>query len=120
MDVFIFSSHGTAGLVVIDPSAGHPLKYDDLTILESAVATSHVRLELDVPQGKGWRRTGSYIDTEGESGLGDAWRQCIRLRVFVCLHDKLALIVMHVLQKSLAYVQRSPSILFQIQIKRGS
>ena len=59
--------------MVIDPSAGHPLKYDDLAILESAVASTHVRLELDVQHGKGWRRTGTYIDTHGEDGLGDAW-----------------------------------------------
>ena len=63
--------------MVIDPSAGHPLKYDDLTILESAVASTHVRLELDVQHGNGWRRTGSYIDTQGEDGLGDAWREDI-------------------------------------------
>ena len=65
--------------MVIDPSAGHPLKYDDLTILESAVASSHVRIELDVQHGKGWRRTGISIDTQGEDGLGDAWCEDISL-----------------------------------------
>ena len=72
--VAIFPTHRTAGLVVIDPSAGHPLKYDDVAILESAVASSHVRLELDVSHGQGWRRTGSFVDTQG---LGDAWREDI-------------------------------------------
>ena len=45
------------GMCIIDPS-GHPMKYDDLTVLENVVASQHVRIELDVPGpgGKGWRR----------------------------------------------------------------
>ena len=57
------------GMCIIDPS-GHPMKYDDLTVLENVVASQHVRIELDVPGpgGKGWRRTNSSVLT---SDLGE-------------------------------------------------
>ena len=44
------------GMVVID-AAGHPLKYDALTMFENVVAKQSSRLELDVPgpDGKGWQ-----------------------------------------------------------------
>ena len=48
------------GMVVVDAS-GHPMKYDQLQIMENAVASQHVRLEIDVPgaEGRGWKRTPS-------------------------------------------------------------
>ena len=57
------------GMCIIDPS-GHPMKYDDLTVLENVVASQHVRIELDVPGpgGRGWRRTNSSVLT---SDLGE-------------------------------------------------
>ena len=63
------------GMVVVD-SAGHPLKYDALNVFESVVATQSARLELEVPGplGKGWRRTGSFVDTQGDAILDDAWK----------------------------------------------
>ena len=63
------------GMVVVD-AAGHPLKYDALTVFESVVATQSARLEMEVPgpQGRGWQRTGSFVDTQGDAILDDAWR----------------------------------------------
>lgn len=64
------------GMVVVD-SSGHPMKYDALKILEGAVGTQHLRIELDVPRegGSGWRRTASHIDTQEQQTLNDSWRQ---------------------------------------------
>jgi hypothetical protein len=61
------------GLVLIDPSGGHPLMYDQIGILESAVASTHARIELEVGGlDRGWRRTGSSIDPQGD--FDDQWR----------------------------------------------
>ncbi len=50
-----------------------------MAILDSAVATANLRIELEVPGrgGQGWRRTGSIVETQGDSDLGDAWREDI-------------------------------------------
>ena len=69
------------GLVLIDPSGGHPLTFNEMDILENAVATTNARIELEVaPRSsaagiRDWRRTGSYIDTQEE--LGDQWHSDI-------------------------------------------
>ena len=62
------------GMVVVDAS-GHPMKYDQLQILENAVASQHVRLEIDVPgaEGRGWKRTRSFADTQDDEVLNDQW-----------------------------------------------
>jgi len=62
------------GMVVVD-SAGHPMKYDALNVFSEVVATQSARLEVDIPgpDGKGWRRTDSQIDTQTD--LGHSWRQ---------------------------------------------
>ena len=64
------------GMVVVD-AAGHPLKYDALSVFESVVATQSARLELEVPgpQGRGWQRTGSFVDTHCDAVLDDAWKR---------------------------------------------
>ena len=63
-------------MVVIDP-AGHPMKYDGLTVLESVVATQHCRIEVDVPGpgGHGWRSTNRTLDI---SELDDTVRENIQ------------------------------------------
>ena len=68
----------TTGMVVVDV-AGHPLKYDALSVFESVVATQSARLELEVPgpYGKGWQRTGNFVDTGGDAMLDDAWKSDI-------------------------------------------
>ena len=68
------------GLVLIDPSGGHPLTFNEIDILENAVASTNARIELEVAApsvagGREWRRTGSYIDTQEE--LGDQWHSDI-------------------------------------------
>ena len=62
------------GMVVVDAS-GHPMKYDQLQILENAVGTQNVRLELDVPRedGRGWRRTHSFTETQEDDLLNAQW-----------------------------------------------
>ena len=53
----------------------HRMKYDQLQILENAVASQHVRLEIDVPgaEGRGWKRTRSFADTQDDEVLNDQW-----------------------------------------------
>ena len=60
-------------MVVVDAS-GHPMKYDQLQILENAVASQHVRLEIDVPGAGGWKRTRSCADIQDDDVLDDQWR----------------------------------------------
>ena len=62
------------GMVVVDAS-GHPMKYDQLQILENAVGTQNVRMELDVPRedGRGWRRTHSFTETQDDHLLNAQW-----------------------------------------------
>jgi len=62
------------GMVIVD-SSGHPMKYDALNVFSDVVATQRARIEVDVPGpgGRGWRRTGSQVDTQDD--LDDAWRQ---------------------------------------------
>ena len=64
------------GVVVVD-AAGHPLKYDALTIFENVVAKQTSRLELEIPGpgGKGWQATGNIIDTQDDPVLNDAWKR---------------------------------------------
>ena len=69
------------GMVVVDAS-GHPMKYDQLQILENAVGTQNVRMELDVPRedGRGWRRTHSFTETQDDHPLNvqaphTSWRK---------------------------------------------
>ena len=66
------------GMVIVDAS-GHPMKYDALKILEGAVGTQNVRLEIDVAptEGRGWRRTNSSIDTQHDAVLNEQWRRDI-------------------------------------------
>ena len=65
------------GAVVID-FEGHPTKYEELEILQDIVAKEVNVLKVDVPRegGRGWKRTFSEINTQGE-GLGDEWKQNI-------------------------------------------
>jgi len=61
------------GLVLIDPSGGHPLMFNQMEILESVVASTNARIELEVnDNGSGWRRAGQAIETQGE--FDDQWR----------------------------------------------
>ena len=63
-------------MVVVD-AGGHPMKYDALTIMEDVVATQTSRIEIDVPgaDGRGWQRTGSYVDVAADGALNEQWRQ---------------------------------------------
>ena len=67
------------GMVVVDAS-GHPMKYDQLQIMENAVASQHVQLEIDVPgaEGRGWKRTQSFTETHNDEMLGSQWCQDIQ------------------------------------------
>ena len=58
------------GFVVVD-GAGHPMKYDSLNVFESIVGTESARIQVDIPGpgGKGWQRTGSFIDTQRGEAL---------------------------------------------------
>jgi hypothetical protein len=63
-------------MVIVD-GCGHPMKYDALTIMEEVVATQACRIELDIPteDGRGWRRTDSWADTQDDGhALDEAWR----------------------------------------------
>jgi hypothetical protein len=64
----------SCGMIVVDHS-GFPLKYDTLSIYSEVVATQATRIELDVPGegGRGWRRSGSFVDTALQPDLGAAW-----------------------------------------------
>ena len=44
--------------------------------MENAVASQHVRLEIDVPgaEERGWKRTRSFADTQDDDVLNDQWR----------------------------------------------
>jgi len=66
------------GMVVVD-AGGHPLKYDALTVMEDVVATQTSRIEIDIPGegGRGWQRTGSSVEVEGDGTLNEAWRRDI-------------------------------------------
>ena len=47
----------SVGLVVIDLGGGAPLKYDQMAVFSDAVAKhTSIRLQLDVDDGKGWKR----------------------------------------------------------------
>ena len=65
---------GMVGMVVVGAS-GHPMKYDQLQILENAVGTQNVRMELDVPteDGRGWRRAHSSTETQDDHLLNAQW-----------------------------------------------
>ena len=65
-------------MVVVD-AGGHPLKYDALTVMEDVVATQFSRIEIDVPGegGRGWQRTGSFVDVASDGALNQQWRQDI-------------------------------------------
>ena len=69
----------SVGIVIIDPSGGHPMKYDELSLLEGFIASTNVRIELDVEGegGRGWKRTGSVIDTQNDADLGAGWARDI-------------------------------------------
>ena len=61
------------GLVLIDPSGGHPLMFNQMEIMESVVASTNARIEVEVKKGRSdWRRTGRAIETQGE--FDDQWR----------------------------------------------
>jgi hypothetical protein len=62
------------GLVVLD-FEGHPHKFDELQIMADVVAKEINVLKIDAPQpeGRGWKRTFSEIDTQDD--LGEEWRQ---------------------------------------------
>ena len=61
------------GPVVLDPSGGHPLMFNQMEIMESVVASTNARIELEVnDDGSGWRQTGQAIETQGE--FDDQWR----------------------------------------------
>lgn len=64
------------GMVIVDAS-GHPMKYDALSVFEDVVATQSSRLEIDVPgpDGRGWRRTDSTVDTQQDDTLDETWRR---------------------------------------------
>ena len=64
------------GMVIVDAS-GHPMKYDALSVFEEVVATQSSRLEIDVPgpDGRGWRRTDSTVDTQQDDTLDETWRR---------------------------------------------
>eukprot|EP00973_Karenia_brevis_P001467 199097-Karenia_brevis.AAC.1 len=66
------------GMVVVD-AAGHPMKYDALSVFEEVVATQSSRIELDIPgaEGRGWKRTGSSVDTEQDEELNETWQKSI-------------------------------------------
>ena len=63
------------GMVVVD-AGGHPMKYDALTVMEDVVATQSSRIEIDVPGegGRGWQRTGSFVDVAADNALNEQWR----------------------------------------------
>ena len=70
----------SCGMVVVD-AGGHPMKYDQLAIMENAVATQNVRVEVDVPagpDGRGWKRTQSFTESQNDKLLGAQWCQDIQ------------------------------------------
>jgi hypothetical protein len=56
---------------------GMPMKYDHLKIVSDVIGRQHTRIELDVPglDGKGWRRSGSILDT---AELDERWRKDVQ------------------------------------------
>ena len=62
------------GLVVLD-FEGHPHKFDQVEIMADVVAKEVNILKIDAPrpEGRGWKRTYSEIDTQED--LGEEWRQ---------------------------------------------
>ena len=64
------------GLVLIDPASGHPLVFNEMEIMESVVASTNARIEVEVNDGRnGWTRTGAQLETQGE--FSDQWRSDI-------------------------------------------
>ena len=63
------------GLVVVDPD-GHPLKYNQMEVLESIVAKQSVRIEVDVPgkDHRGWSRASCSFEVDAQPDLDDAWK----------------------------------------------
>ena len=61
----------SCGLVVIDFGGGAPMKYDQMKVFSGAVAKhTSIRLQLDIDDGKGWKRM------EGAAvGQDEPWRQ---------------------------------------------
>ncbi len=53
------------------------MKYDALSVFEDVVATQTSRIEIDVPgpDGRGWRRVDSVVDTQQDETLDETWRQ---------------------------------------------
>ena len=65
-------------MVVVD-AAGHPMKYDTVQVLEDVVATQNSRIEIEVPgpDGRGWQRADSLVDTQEDEALDESWREDI-------------------------------------------
>eukprot|EP00973_Karenia_brevis_P073327 10187404-Karenia_brevis.AAC.1 len=65
-------------MVIVD-AAGHPMKYDALSVFEDVVATQTSRFEIDIPgpQGHGWKRTNSVVEAEKDKDLNETWQKDI-------------------------------------------
>ena len=66
-----------SGLVVVDPE-GQPLKYNQMSALESIIAKQSVRVRIDVDipgeGGRGWKRPASSFELDNQPDLDDKWK----------------------------------------------
>ena len=45
--------------------------------MNNDIAAVMVRIEIDIPHesGRGWRKSGTFVDTQDEENLDDTWRR---------------------------------------------